>query len=308
MPDPNFDFTGQNIEDTYQRVVQTDGTNFFDGTGSAVTVGGSQTLQQVTDRGSITTTPITASIISASSVNAFINVDGENTSANTHQLTFFNQDEFGLNGGNPIRLKSDLDPSAGQRLTYIPSTNQLNAHRIVNSELTASFITCSGGIFANRIVVQGTNVLEHNNILNDSFIGSSTSNRTVVRSNSLEATGSITASNISSSGDVIGDTGTFNSVDGFINSDGNNKILTSNGNGTLTAESSLTINNGVLVAELSSFDARSNTGFKFSDSLVNFGPANGIEVTIDSPNGHITASGNISASGELIGIIDGGTF
>ena len=34
-----FDFTGNNIQDTYQRVVQTDGENFFDGTGSAVTFG-----------------------------------------------------------------------------------------------------------------------------------------------------------------------------------------------------------------------------------------------------------------------------
>lgn len=29
-----FDFTGQNIEDTYQRVLQTDGINIYDGTGS----------------------------------------------------------------------------------------------------------------------------------------------------------------------------------------------------------------------------------------------------------------------------------
>jgi len=29
------DLTGQNIEDTYQRVLQTDGTNFYNGTGSA---------------------------------------------------------------------------------------------------------------------------------------------------------------------------------------------------------------------------------------------------------------------------------
>jgi len=33
-----FDLTGQNIENTYQRILQTpDGTNFYDGTGSAVT-------------------------------------------------------------------------------------------------------------------------------------------------------------------------------------------------------------------------------------------------------------------------------
>jgi hypothetical protein len=33
-----FDFTGQNIENTYQRVLQTDGVNIYDGTGSAFTV------------------------------------------------------------------------------------------------------------------------------------------------------------------------------------------------------------------------------------------------------------------------------
>ena len=71
MAEP-FDFTGKNIEDTYQRVVQTDGTNFYDGTGSAISIGGgSQNLQQVTDQGSVTTTPITASIISASSYEGF---------------------------------------------------------------------------------------------------------------------------------------------------------------------------------------------------------------------------------------------
>lgn len=298
MPDPNFDFTGQNIEDTYQRVVQTDGTNFYDGTGSAVSIGGSQNLQQVTDQGSITT-----NIISASGVDAPVRVDGT-TSADTHQLIFSRQSDLGLNAGDPVLLKTDLDPSAGQRLTYVPSTNQLNAHRIVNSELTASFITCSGGVFANRIVVQGTNVLEHDSTLNDTFIGNLSSARTVVRSNSFEATGSITASIISSSGDVIGDTGTFNSINGFINSDGNNRILTSNGNGTFTAEDSFTLNNGSLGGQFVSFAMQSQTAFAFDAVPVNFDS----EVTIDGPNGHITASGNISASGELIGIIDGGTF
>jgi len=33
-----FDFTGQNIENTYQRVLQTDGTSIYDGTGSLFTV------------------------------------------------------------------------------------------------------------------------------------------------------------------------------------------------------------------------------------------------------------------------------
>jgi hypothetical protein len=33
-----FDFTGQNIETTYQRVLQTDGQFVYDGTGSLFTV------------------------------------------------------------------------------------------------------------------------------------------------------------------------------------------------------------------------------------------------------------------------------
>ena len=40
MPGP-FDFTGQNIETTYQRVLQTDGINIYDGTGSLFNISGS---------------------------------------------------------------------------------------------------------------------------------------------------------------------------------------------------------------------------------------------------------------------------
>jgi len=33
-----FDFTGQDIETTYQRVLQTDGVNIYDGTGSLFSI------------------------------------------------------------------------------------------------------------------------------------------------------------------------------------------------------------------------------------------------------------------------------
>ena len=36
-----FDLTGQNIETTYQRVLQTDGVNIYDGTGSLFNISGS---------------------------------------------------------------------------------------------------------------------------------------------------------------------------------------------------------------------------------------------------------------------------
>ena len=54
------DLTGQNIQDTYQRVVQTDGTNFYNGTGSLV--------QIVTDAVTSSMTVATASYAISASV------------------------------------------------------------------------------------------------------------------------------------------------------------------------------------------------------------------------------------------------
>ena len=42
------DLTGQNIENTYQRLVQTDGTNFYDGTGSLVILPSANTASLLT--------------------------------------------------------------------------------------------------------------------------------------------------------------------------------------------------------------------------------------------------------------------
>lgn len=48
-----FDFTGQDIETTYQRVLQTDGVNIYDGTGSLFVISGSSPS---IDTGSFATT------------------------------------------------------------------------------------------------------------------------------------------------------------------------------------------------------------------------------------------------------------
>lgn len=49
-----FDFTGQNIEDSYQRVLQTDGTSIYDGTGSLFTLPG---VSKITAGGGVIVTP-----------------------------------------------------------------------------------------------------------------------------------------------------------------------------------------------------------------------------------------------------------
>ena len=50
-----FDFTGQNIEDTYQRVLQTDGTLVYDGTGSLFTLPAAGVSQIIAGGGIIVT-------------------------------------------------------------------------------------------------------------------------------------------------------------------------------------------------------------------------------------------------------------
>ena len=58
------DLTGQNIENTYPRLVQTDGTSYFDGTGSLLSLGGgAQNLESVLTQGSSTSIAITSSAI-----------------------------------------------------------------------------------------------------------------------------------------------------------------------------------------------------------------------------------------------------
>ena len=81
------DFTGQNIKDTYQRVVQTDGTNLADGTGSLlpisidgndVTISGSLTANEYIVSSSVTN--ITIATLSGST-------DFGDDTGDTHKFT-----------------------------------------------------------------------------------------------------------------------------------------------------------------------------------------------------------------------------
>lgn len=64
-----LDFTNQNIQDTYQRVVQTDdGSTLYDGTGSLLTLSSTDTLENVVARGNIATTPISASVLNVDEI------------------------------------------------------------------------------------------------------------------------------------------------------------------------------------------------------------------------------------------------
>jgi len=170
------DLTGQNIENTYQRVLQTDGTNFYDGTGSVVSLGGSQNLQQVTNQGSVTTTPISASIISASG------------NVNVNNLILPNNGKLGLGELNESFIEFD-----STALTIE------NAAGLISISGQSGLNLSTGGILIN---VQGQ---------------------------------------MSSSFKAIFPEITSSKVSGFVTNDGNNRVLTSNGDGTFNAEQSFTI-------------------------------------------------------------------
>ena len=64
-----LDLTGQNIENTYQRLIQTDdGSTLYDGTGSLLTISSTDTLENVVARGNIATTPISASVLNVDEI------------------------------------------------------------------------------------------------------------------------------------------------------------------------------------------------------------------------------------------------
>jgi len=109
-----LDFTNQNIEDTYQRLVQVSGSSYYDGTGSLLDLsGGAQDLQSVVEQGASTNITITSSAetaISASGTGSFGFISASNLQTPEVQglerlaflpaadITFNNTNLF----GNPI--------------------------------------------------------------------------------------------------------------------------------------------------------------------------------------------------------------
>ena len=103
---PPFDLSSQNIQDTYQRLVQTDGTSYYDGTGSLLDLGGgAQDLQSVLTQGAstdITLVSTAETAISASGTGSFallkatvIEGNSPLTLKDVAEINFDNADLFG---------------------------------------------------------------------------------------------------------------------------------------------------------------------------------------------------------------------
>ena len=101
-----LDFTNQNIQDTYPRLVQVSGSSYYDGTGSLLDLsGGAQDLQSVVEQGATANITITSSAetaISASGTGSFGHlratvIEGNSplTLKDVAEINFDNADLFG---------------------------------------------------------------------------------------------------------------------------------------------------------------------------------------------------------------------
>ena len=306
------DFTGKNIQDTYQRVVQTDGTNLADGTGSLlpisfdgnnVIISGSLTATEYSVTSSVTN--IVIATLSGSTVFG-------NSSDDIHKFIGHITASGNISASGTIvanKIESDNlfshvgDANTGIQLgsdTVVIEGNDISIGKFSTSRVELNKpVTASGDISSSGVITgEGLFISDDATITDDFFVGGNSQfgqtipnlgqTSTVDVYGDLNIQSHITASgNISASGtidaegsvNVHGNDGQLNlyggleihtslhgrgNINSFINKGGNNL-----GIGVITPTEILQVEGNI-----------SASGFI-------------------STEGHITASGNISASGTI---------
>ena len=140
-----LNLTGQNIEDTYQRLVQVSGSGFCDGTGSAVNIISTDTLQDVVERGNQTTLAITASALNIDEIQ-FNNTNLYGNSIFHNDVNIYNGAAF-LDEYDHEFFRSYTTGQGVGHITLgslaVETRIQGNGVNVINP-LTASIISCSG--------------------------------------------------------------------------------------------------------------------------------------------------------------------
>ena len=329
------DFTGKNIQDTYQRVVQTDGTNLADGTGSLLPI--SFDGNNVIIEGNITaqTYVVSQSIINISSGSTIFGNSTDDTHQFTGSIDILNN--LNLNGSliaNNIQLADNSKIiSSNNSTTFIELQNDDGFNiRANNVEVFSIF---SQGVVVNDNGAASADFrIESDNNTHIFFVDSGNNKvaiGTSTTSNSLLTIGgdvtaiNITASLISASdsiqtpvlkGDLSEDTQLV--IDGILTLSGSSGHLTASGNisssGTIIANN-FSASNAFHVDAHSSFEFTiANNHFNMKNNAadkdinflttagsghIGFGTNNNNLEIIIGTGGHITASGNISASGTI---------
>jgi len=326
------DFTGKNIQDTYQRVVQTDGTNLADGTGSLLPI--SFDGNNVIISGSLTATEysISSSVTNIQIATLSGSTEFGNSSDDTHNFTgnitasgdisasgFIYGQEVKANSFSPLQENGHIDLGDGggsiQAKTNITASGDISA---------------SGDINADEYISNGKSVAFSD--ITGLIIGNNTTNPITIGRLGLTPTfiqGQITASN-NISASIAGKLQNFTQIEP---ASGNNILISPFGAAQPTSDHLLTVGGSIkshnsaglgfvslregnitASGNISSSGVMISNKYEFGEGgsnayLEKSGESNlTIKFGNSDFNGHITASGNISASGEIIGTINGGTF
>mgnify|MGYP003650296909 FL=1 len=263
------DFTGQNIQDTYQKVVQTDGTNLADGTGSLlpisfdgnnVTISGSLTANEYIVSSSVTN--ITIATLSGST-------EFGDTTDDTH--TFIGNITASGNISASGQIDADKIRTGGRIASSvfdIACAGSIDTDGTISSTGISNSSTYTGG---GRVILSGASSY----IETPSYVSASS----LISQTHITASGNISATgNISASGVITANAASFDGTI-IVNAGGTNtdgiKIGAESGN-----RSFLTNVNGLRLQPTQADPTNAATP----------------HVTVGI-GGHITASGNISASG-----------
>jgi len=282
---PNL--SGSNIQDTFHRVLHTDGTEYFDGTGSVVPI----VLAN--------TSPSFASITASYDISASRWIRGQ-------QLNISSAATFGS-----AKVLGNL--SINGDLSHTPS-----GHIRLVSPLTASAeISSSGTISASAFVGDGSKITGVTGEWDGTHTGTATFTGDITASGNISASGNMTATSMSvdtifgynqhgeytnniRTGNLIAATNNTYHIGDYQNYYANifSTQISTNGITTIGSGTEIELAAGVLIPNV-------DKGPDLGTAAKRYGEVHS-EQTITT---HITASGNISASGDLFfNNIDGGTF
>jgi len=282
---PNL--SGSNIQDTFHRVLHTDGTEYFDGTGSVVPI----VLAN--------TSPSFASITASYDISASRWIRGQ-------QLNISSAATFGS-----AKVLGNL--SINGDLSHTPSGHI----RLVSPLTVSADISSSGTISASAFVGDGSRITGVTGEWDGTHTGTATFTGDITASGNISASGNMSATSMSvdtifgynqhgeytnniRTGNLIAATNNTYHIGDYQNYYANifSTQISTNGITTIGSGTEIELAAGVLIPNV-------DKGPDLGTAAKRYGEVHS-EQTITT---HITASGNISASGDLFfNNIDGGTF
>jgi hypothetical protein len=295
-----YDLTGQNIENTYQRVIQThDGTTFYDGTGSLVILPSANTSSLLTTasvnlntitftKGDGSTFPITVDTGSGGT----IAVSGSNvTQSFNNAATWI----FNHNLGTRVPIITVFDTDYKQIIPQDIELININSATITFPTTESGFAIASLGGAINNVVSSSYASTASYYVETDPVFTAKSASLATTGSNTFRGNQTVTGSLFTSgSNTLIGSTtltGSLN-ITGSTTQTGNNTLT-----GTTTLTGSINMSGDIIPTASSSFDLGSETNpwrsiYVQSGSIsIQSDIPGGIPAVISNANGNVTIAG-----------------